>query len=390
MAAQFAACGLNKDRIRFQLPLQRSDFINRNEDMTKIITALTNHKITQIKGFGGIGKTQLAIGIVYDKETEYDDIIWIDAEVNISAQVSALMQSLYGIEDETPLDEMLEVLYDEKRTSKRILWIFDNVNIEDDIKLYYPPRDYTGVVHILLTSRVGVIDSYHELTGFNEVEGSSYIQQQLGVTLLPADEQTTQAAMLKLLETVSFLPLALAHAVAYIKRPEHQCSIDDYSKYFKTQLSFFKNEEGDTSLETVRTSVSLSFVALKEFHPLAWQILQSSVGLPARAVPVKLLVENQVWLGNFEKENRKFMEEEKQEKKQEQAQIQLEMLLVDNNTIYQHVDLLARYSLLSVNKDTAGADSVIFHRLVLQVLEQSLLESEDKELKQRAQRQLRH
>ncbi|MFN7098464.1 MAG: NB-ARC domain-containing protein, partial [Gammaproteobacteria bacterium] len=373
---------------RFQLPPQRKDFIKRREDITAVTTKLTKDKITQIKGFGGTGKTQLAMGIVYDKEIEYDDIIWIDAEVNISAQVSALMQAVFGIEEETPIDEMVEVLYDEKRITKRVLWVFDNVKQKEDIKLYRPPKGYTGIAHILLTSRVGIIASCYELTGFSETEGRTYIEQQLGKALLPADEQVAKAAMLTLLETVSYLPLALAHAVAYIKQPENKCSIDDYPKYFKqTQIKSFSNKQGDKSLETVRTSVSLSFVALKGHHPIAWQILQSCVGLPARAVPVKFLVENQVWLRSLEKENSELQEQEKKELKQ--AQVQAEISLAGSDTVHRHVNLLARYSLLSVNKDTAGADSIFFHRLVLQVLEQSLLKSKDEEVRQRAQRQLR-
>ncbi|MFN7096334.1 MAG: hypothetical protein ACK4PR_02055, partial [Gammaproteobacteria bacterium] len=117
--------------------------------------------------------------------------------------------------------------------------------------------------------------------------------------------------------------MALAHAVAYIKRPEHQCNINDYPSCFEqTQIKSFNNEQSDKSLETVRTSVSLSFVALKEYHPLAWQLLQSCVGLPARAMPAKLLVENQVWLSRrLDNEDSELMEKKaKQEGKQEQTQ----------------------------------------------------------------------
>ncbi|MFN7097583.1 MAG: NB-ARC domain-containing protein, partial [Gammaproteobacteria bacterium] len=323
MAIEIAVCGVNKDRIRFQLPPQREDFIKREDDIIAVNTALIDNKITQIKGFGGTGKTQLAVGVVYDKETEYDDIIWIDAEVNIPVQVKALIQGIYGIAEEMPLDEMLEVLYDKQRISKRVLWVFDNVKQTEDIKLYYPPADYTGMVHILLTSRVGIIDSCHELAGFSEAEGCAYIKQQLREALLPDDQQTAKIMMVNLLKTVSHLPLALAHAVAYIKQPEHKCSINDYSNHFKIQLSSFKNDQGDKSLETVRTSVSLSFIALKKHHSQAWEILQSCVGLPARAMPVRLLIENQIWLGILKSENSEFRGKEEGKL----GKVQLEMSL---------------------------------------------------------------
>ncbi|HVE98257.1 MAG TPA: adenylate/guanylate cyclase domain-containing protein, partial [Mycobacteriales bacterium] len=49
------------DRVLHNLPVQRSALIGRDEDLARVLDALSSHRLVTLTGFGGMGKTRLAL-----------------------------------------------------------------------------------------------------------------------------------------------------------------------------------------------------------------------------------------------------------------------------------------------------------------------------------------
>ena len=108
------------------LPVQRSAFIGRDDDLTEVRAALDDAPVVTLTGVGGVGKTRLALQVAADTVTRFPDGAWfvdlgpvLDAEF-VAAAVStslALPERRQG----TLEDSIVAALH-----SKHLLVVLDN------------------------------------------------------------------------------------------------------------------------------------------------------------------------------------------------------------------------------------------------------------------------
>ncbi len=164
-----------------------------------------------ISGLGGIGKTQCALEYAYQHQTEYNYILWINAETPqlIYSSFHRIAEHLKLFQKDFILDEN-ELQFKMQRwfeTHENILTIFDNVENENSIKLNLPLTDKERV---LITSRKMNIYGTHriDINVFNVTEAVEFL-------LLRTKKRDRYEAK-KVAERLGFLALALDQAAVYI------------------------------------------------------------------------------------------------------------------------------------------------------------------------------
>ncbi|NQY42107.1 MAG: tetratricopeptide repeat protein [Legionellales bacterium] len=221
----------------WNLPRRNKKFTGREELFKNIKVSLDKYRIdiiTQsIVGAGGIGKTQLATEYAYRaiEDKKYDIVLWINSETenSINKSYSIFANKLkindYGLQPE----QLRRVVHNKllnKNSTKKILFVFDNVPKKEDIQTYLTEiHNHLNVAtnpHILVTSRSQHwIEDSIILDIFTEQEAQAYIAKHL------IHESKTNIN--KLAKTLYYFPLALGQAIGYIK--EHT-NIEDYLKMY--------------------------------------------------------------------------------------------------------------------------------------------------------------
>jgi len=315
-----SALALEKERMRgekledkvacrvFQPPVVSVDFIGRVETLASIAQTLDTRQgsvVTQsISGLGGVGKTQLVAqyaqlasqnAVCGGKQLHYQAVIWLNAERSLDMQFIVLAEIWCGLE-KPKIEEAVVAVYRYLR-EKRTLLIFDNAIDSASIALFLPPTEesYSDRLknifsfgsarnfHILITSRNsdwGQIPSL-ALSGFSQQEATDFVHKRL--------PNASEADIQTLVDTVSNLPLALSHAVAYIA--EGHCSIQEYwQKFALHQLSLGSAVSAQNAAEqTVLTTFLLTFVRLKQTYPVIVPILNTCACLAPESIQISWL-----------------------------------------------------------------------------------------------------
>jgi DNA-binding CsgD family transcriptional regulator len=235
----------------FNLPLRNTNFTGRKQALIKIKEHLNQQKsgvVTQvICGFGGIGKTQLAIEFAYiaAEKNKYAAIFWIPAETTdsmrngyetIANQLQFDVKGWKLNEIQTLIHNKLTKLY----KNFKILFILDNVPNHDYINNFLTKLNNELsahlVSHVLITSRSQYWpENTLSLDNFTPEESSAFIQK-----YLPNEEVVS---INKLAKILYYFPLALSQAVTYIKK---HTNIYDYLKLYETkQKDFLDKFSGD-------------------------------------------------------------------------------------------------------------------------------------------------
>ena len=312
----------------FQLPPARTDMIVREVPLMHLTLGLQRTSqglVCQgICGLGGMGKTQLALQYAHSQQGHYQRIVWIYAEAGIEGQMRELGRVLCGIEEALLVGPLMQRIY-QHLESERVLMVFDNVDGPDDLITYLPPAGFRGNLHLVTTQRrADVLDvPTFSLEGFTREESVAYVTQCLGEQL--------EVLVNFLLDALEDHPLALAHAVAYIE--QGRCQLAEYPQRFYLHQLRNHVSTDDPTLDTVRTSLMLSLLQVREQQPQAVSVLQSCVGLAADNIPLKLLAE---------------------------------ITKKDLKVLQVLTDTLARYSLLRLN---LAQRTVSIHRLLLLLLD---------------------
>lgn len=147
-------------------------FIGRTEVVNQLVNLCKGaYPVITIVGEGGIGKTALALKVAYDlmdsSEKLYDAIIWSSAKTtqltstqivqidnsirNSLGMLQAVSESLTGIANPNPMDEILEYL-----KNFRVLLILDNLETVVDARIHSFMQGLPTGSKILITSRIGL------------------------------------------------------------------------------------------------------------------------------------------------------------------------------------------------------------------------------------------
>lgn len=209
----------------------------------RIDQAGAGHTALVLSGGGGVGKSQLAAACAHQALTAGTDVVvWVDAAETgqiITGYATAALRvhapDALGQDAESDAQAFLDWL---AATSRSWLVVLDGIVDAESADPWWPPPSRAGVGRVLATTRrrdarlSGGGRALIEVDTFAPAESDAYLRARLTdvnmVHLLDA-----QAANLP--RELGHLPLALAHAAAYMINEEAPCT--DYLRLFTGQQS---------------------------------------------------------------------------------------------------------------------------------------------------------
>ena len=273
-------------RIWGGIPIRNPDFTGRESLLLNLERSLETRSKASVlphalHGFGGVGKTQLAVEYAYRFTHRYDLVWWIPAE-----QQSLVLQSLVDLGRQLgiPVTEELtqaSSLVIDALSSTRLRWllVYDNANEPDDLAHLIP----SSGGHVILTSRnqtwSNVWDAI-EVNIFERPESVELIQKRgSSITFDDAD---------RLAEKLGDLPLALDQAASW--QAATGMAVSEYLSLFDRHVQELLSEGKPASYPTtIAALVKLAFQRLRRDAPAVAQLLEMFAIFGAEPVSLDLL-----------------------------------------------------------------------------------------------------
>jgi hypothetical protein len=298
--------------IIWNVPSPNEYFVGRTLELQRLKEIIKKHNTAIITGPGGIGKTQLAKKYVHDNASNYEIIWWFDMSKSIDDQLNSLARCLNKAHignainvDKVSASAVLLHIREALRTTDRSwLVVFDNVENISLIKDYIPESHNRKNKNILITTKNsnGTLPSLY-LNVFTSEEASKF--------LLQATKVSDQSDLNKLSELLSFYPLSLAQAAAYIKT--NNISIPDYISLYHQDLyrlldseSLVVQENGgyfDLNKRTMELAVRLNLENVQRESLVSLEVIKIFSLINVAVIPEYLLKD-------FIKANEVYDEEE--------------------------------------------------------------------------------
>ncbi|KAJ5354406.1 uncharacterized protein N7496_012839 [Penicillium cataractarum] len=268
---------------------------------------------TGIFGLGGVGKTQLALELAYQTKEMYSDctIIWlpaVDKETLHQAYLEIARQlGLRYVDAEKEDVKVIVQKHLSQPQSGRWLLIIDNA---DDIDMwtegapnstncglrgFLPKSDQGAIVFTTRSTRVAQYLAPGNIVEIPEMDGTKalkVLRNSLVNKNLLNDDQSAR----KLLEQLTFLPLAIVQAASFIN--ENQTDIASYVRLLDGQaqdvIDLLSEEfEDEGRYKSIRNPVATtwltSFKQIRKSTPLAADCLAFVACVNAKDLPTCLL-----------------------------------------------------------------------------------------------------
>ncbi|WYZ44562.1 hypothetical protein EsH8_VII_000998 [Colletotrichum jinshuiense] len=288
-------------------------FVERAEvsDLKRILFAQRCQTVALV-GLGGVGKTQIALNIAYwtkENKPEYS-VFWVPA-----LSYASFEQAYTDIAKELGIRPNIEGEGDDIKTSVRNflsskesgswLLIVDNA---DDKDVLYGSGEQSGVIdHLpqsangitLFTTRVRDLglsvadDALVEINAMDRDEAKSLLGKHIHRQELLQD----QDSVLELLGFLTYLPLAITQASAYLNRNRH-ISLARYLRLLQgteqTLISTMSREFRDStrypdSPNAIATTWLVSFNQIKESDRFATELLYFISRIESKFIPRSIL-----------------------------------------------------------------------------------------------------
>ena len=291
------------------VPLYRNKkFVGQNtylEQLEKIL--FTEHQPPKIAitGLGGVGKTQIVLELAYrTRETHQDcSIFWVQA-TNAEALLQAFAEigqqlAIPGIKEKQADVKMLVQRYLSQESASKWLLIIDNVDDMDiwinELKAFLPRSCQGCIVYTTRNRKVAVDVAAAHVIEVVEMGGETAMQllaKSLINQELLASHQDTQ----KLLEQLTFLPLAIIQATAYINKngitlSDYLSLLDEREQDVVELLSEDFEDDGRYrgAKNPVATTWLISFQHIQQLDPLAADYLSFMSCVNPKDIPQVLL-----------------------------------------------------------------------------------------------------
>ena len=284
-------------------------FVRRESKLQMLEEWLLVHKQCfelAIYGLGGVGKTQLALAFAYHVKAVYPDcsIFWVSAmsTARFKQDYMKIAKECFltlEFDEENAVQQVQEHLSSE--AAGRWLLIIDNADnkdvlFEEDVGVIGNlPRSESGI--ILFTTRhkeiaVDVADgNILSLEEMAPAEAKTFLQWSLGNDYLLQDEQSVE----QLLEELTFLPLAIAQASAYITRasitiPEYLALMRNTQDFVELLSRDFRDKTRDKeSRNAIAVTWLVSFSQIEREDPVAMNLLFFMACIESNAIPRSIL-----------------------------------------------------------------------------------------------------
>lgn len=269
-----------------QVPSRNKNFTGR-EDLLDQLSATLEGQVTAVlpralHGFGGVGKTQVAIEYCYRRASSYDLVWWIPADQpNLVLGALAALAPPLGLPAATAtgIKDAAEAVLEALRRGEpyaRWLLVFDNADEPEDLKEFLPQ----GGGHTLITSRnqgwKGVVDTL-PVDVFSRSESVEFLAKRVSAAM-------PRPMADRLAHELGDLPLALEQAGAL--QAETGISVHEYLNLLteKTQelLAESKSSEYPVSMTA---AWRLSVAKLNDTQPDALELLRCCAFFGPEPIP---------------------------------------------------------------------------------------------------------
>jgi Flp pilus assembly protein TadD len=335
-----------------KVPLRNRNFTGRDDLLLRLrqgistVTAVVPQP-QALQGWGGVGKTHLAIEYAWRYRSHYDLVWWIPSDQRVLVPSAlAAMASVLGLPPAaaTGVEEAAEAV---RRTLqrgepyRRWLLIFDNAEEPGSIEEFIP----RGPGHVLITSRNPKWEDHFEtlqVDVFNRDESVAFLKKRLRREVEEDDAS-------RLAEKLGDLPLALEQAGAL--QYETGMSADEYIEQLDEQASRLLGANRAPGYPLSMTAAWRVSVSLLEDHlPEAIEVLRCCAFFGPEPIPRDV----------FRRGNKAVAP-------------RLSGILTDPILLSKTLSVLGRFALARIESSTR---TVQVHRLVQALLRDDLTEEE--------------
>nr|POE62760.1 isoform 2 of nephrocystin-3 [Quercus suber] len=258
-----------------------SDFVAR-EDLIDQVHAILSipTACAALVGIGGVGKSQLAIEYCYHlrEQSRSTWVLWIHASDAVRYETSVRdTADLVRIEGRAePQANIFALFRDWLRDERKGRWVIvlDNA---DDVDFLFHRDSHNGLklYDYLLRCNHGTV----LITTRSSRAAARLVEPSQIVAILPMDEkhavellekklgqQTSRAELTSLAHALEYMPLAIAHAAAYILKRAPRCSVSQYLEQLQS------SEQSKIDLLSAESENLRRYHDAKNSIILTWQV----------------------------------------------------------------------------------------------------------------------
>lgn len=294
------------------IPFERNTcFVGRHDKIQKVedlISVPDRAKKLTITGLGGVRKTQVALEVAYrmrDREPECS-IFWIPCTSSEAVEQAYMaIAQMLGLQDvnQTEVKERIKTYF--SQNDEKWLLIFDNADDMDmwvngnntnlPLKNFIPVNNHG---HVIFTTRnrelaVDLASPYvTHVCELDEKTGVEFLEK----SLVRIDLLHDSHARIALLEQLTFLPLAISQATAYINKKN--ITLSDYLTLLEEQeadvVELLSKDFGDDGrYKDIQNPIAktwlISFSQVQKVNQLAAEYLSLMACVNPRNIPQTFL-----------------------------------------------------------------------------------------------------
>jgi tetratricopeptide (TPR) repeat protein len=299
--------------------LKNPYFVGRQEELRFLQQKLMADEECQklsIVGLGGTGKTQMALQFAYSVKERWPEfsILWVPAlsmesfEQACGSIAKALrISQAGGGDDDDDVKELVQHYLSSSRAGRWLL-VVDNA---DDVDIFFGTEQSKGIANYLPESETGVVvyttrtpeiaelarGDVLELGAMDRQDAATFLTKSLTRKTLLCDDATTT----ELLDELTYLPLAIAQAAAYLNR--NRMPVAKYLQLLRgteqdlvrlLSREFRDDTRYKQSANAVATTWVVSFSQIREHDVAAADLLAFISCVEWKAIPRSLLPEAQL------------------------------------------------------------------------------------------------
>ena len=264
----------------YQIPPSIPNFSQRDKtvkQLTQKFSDNSNNRIVGLVGFGGVGKTAVAIHAIKELQPVYPDgILWVQLEYSTPEAELVKIADAFGQAEEASKKYTLQQKGEFVRqilTNKKLLMVLDNAQDSEQIKWLLPTGEHNDTLITTRNHKMLQGLSAHIITvnPFSENEAIEYLANVIGAERVLKERSSAK----ELGGLVGGLPLALS-IVASLLNEAQDISIAEYTDLLRDEKTRLANL---TDWEDITRDVAASFELSYQTLPAPLQHLFANLAI---------------------------------------------------------------------------------------------------------------